>query len=502
MFLMGDKERKKLTLYPAKIALIFIIPSLALYLFFSIWPIAFSVYIAFTDATYTNLSPDPGYLKELHQVKTCLANVYQNKSLIETQSMNAYNNLRNAYEKLYYSYTGLGKYLVQNATPDMFFLNDVKTNVSDASDLIVISINILRKLIPCETKRVTLLDPGLTENLSKVQGLLADANSVLESISFAIFGGEISMSDLERVYQDIGEAVEYMNYTISYVREIALNFDEYIISVEKHIDSEIDKLQLHFVGLKNIYDLFHDSRFIYSIYKTLLFVATSVPLKVLIGVLLAFFFSSPMIWGRKAWRAILLIPWALPILLSGVTWRIMFTPGKGPLALLFTNLFNRPFSIYAGEWDAFIVYNLFEAWLAYPFIMTVTMGAIAGIPKEIIEASYIDGASIWLRFRKILLPQVRGPVLFATVLTTGASLQAFMVPLLINGGGPVGNIVVLGLEPRTGRLNEMMVLFGYNRARIDQLYGYAAAVYLVLTIFLAIYIFAWLRITKMGGRHG
>jgi len=48
------------------------------------------------------------------------------------------------------------------------------------------------------------------------------------------------------------------------------------------------------------------------------------------------------------------------------------------------------------EWHAFIIYNLFEAWLAYPFIMTVTQGALRGVPKDVIEAAYIDGASVFL----------------------------------------------------------------------------------------------------------
>ena len=98
----------------------------------------------------------------------------------------------------------------------------------------------------------------------------------------------------------------------------------------------------------------------------------------------------------------------------------MFEPGAF-LQQTFSYLTGHKFLILNNEWDAFILYNIVEMWLAYPFIMTVTMGAIAGIPKEIIEATYIDGASVWLRFRKVLLPQVMRPVLFATVLTTGAS---------------------------------------------------------------------------------
>ncbi|MEM2579535.1 MAG: sugar ABC transporter permease, partial [Desulfurococcaceae archaeon] len=207
-------------------------------------------------------------------------------------------------------------------------------------------------------------------------------------------------------------------------------------------------------------------------------------------VLLAILYSSPMIYGRRIWRTMLLIPWAIPILLAGSSWKIMFLPGRGPLSIMTGLDYNNY------EWHAFLIYNLFEAWLAYPFVMTVTMGALAGVSKDLIEASYIDGAGAWFRLRKVLFPQIAGPVIFASILTTGASLQAFMVPLLINGGGPTQTISIPWVGSRVGNVNEMMVLFGYNRAYRDKNYGYAAAAYIIVILILMAYIVLWLKFTK------
>jgi len=104
-----------------------------------------------------------------------------------------------------------------------------------------------------------------------------------------------------------------------------------------------------------------------------------------------------------------LTPWALSPLFSITTWRILFIPGQGPLPRALDPFVpGGSFSITSNEWQAFFVYNIVEMWLVYPFIMTITMGAIASIPRELIEAAYIDGASAWLRFRKVMLPQVIG----------------------------------------------------------------------------------------------
>ncbi|MET1159898.1 MAG: sugar ABC transporter permease, partial [Thermoprotei archaeon] len=292
----------------------------------------------------------------------------------------------------------------------------------------------------------------------------------------------------------IDSSISYMEEALKNIYEIERNYNSFVKTVLSVLDKEIDRISLHFVGLQNFLTLFGDSRFPYSIFKTMLFVLTSVPLKIGVGVLLAFFFSTPLIYGRKIMRAMLLIPWAIPILLSVTTWRMLFTPGMGPFAEFIKSVTGVEFNIFGKEWDAFIVYNIVELWLAYPFVMTVTMGAISGIPRELIEAAYVDGASVITRFRKIMLPLTLRPIMFATILTTGASLQAFMVPLLINGGGPTKEISFLWFSKALGNVNEMMVLFGYNRAWIEQKYGLSAASYLIVVIILFIYALLWFKL--------
>jgi ABC-type sugar transport systems, permease components len=201
-------------------------------------------------------------------------------------------------------------------------------------------------------------------------------------------------------------------------------------------------------------------------------------------------------------RALLLIPWALPILLSVTTWRMFMAPQVGPLWAFLQSL-GVDLNIYNKEWDAFLAYNIVEMWLAYPFIMTVTMAAISSIPRELLESAMVDGASAWQRFKEIMLPLTARPVLFASILTAGASLQAFMVPLLINNGGPTKEVQFLWFPRTTAGVNEMMVLFGYNRAYLDQQYGLSAAAYLVVVAILFLYALAWyFLIYKRAGPGG
>jgi len=86
-------------------------------------------------------------------------------------------------------------------------------------------------------------------------------------------------------------------------------------------------------------------------------------------------------------------------------------------------------------------------------------------------------------------------------LTTGASLQAFLVPLTLNGAGPVGNVCVSYIGCRAGPLNEMLIVFGYNRIMIDREYGYAALMYLIVIAIILVYVALWFSIMRRSERR-
>jgi arabinogalactan oligomer/maltooligosaccharide transport system permease protein len=256
---------------------------------------------------------------------------------------------------------------------------------------------------------------------------------------------------------------------------------------------------LRFIGLSNFVQLFNDPAFYYSLLKTLLFLGTSVPLKMLVGVGLAFLFSSPLIYGKRVMRGLLLTPWALPAILSVMIWRGALDPRYGPMTPFFSLIVGRPFQAVGttmNEWDSFLAYNIIEMWLAYPFVMTVVGGAISGIPKEIIEASIVDGAGVFSRTTKVVLPLIMRTVAFVAVLTSGASLQAFLIPFVLNDGGP--------MKIFAGKLiysNDLLLLYGYHRFMRDYEWGYAAAFYLIVVMILSVYVYIWFKfVFQRGGK--
>lgn len=467
-------------LYPAKIGIALAIASIILYFFFNIWPLAFSIAMAFTDAREENLWVNPEVLRDIDNAVAC-ATYLRDNVVADPQLSQRYwqfvNDSLIVLRDIASTLDSLESAL--NASDPLAALK-LEALKSKSSQLLLIGSR-LEELVKCDEygypTRRELIEVRVLDDINRLYDLIT----------------RLQLSDSPSII------IARINFTRSLALSLLSYFEQmeepskYFESVRASLVAERDRYEIKFVGLENFKKLFSDPRYYYSLFKTFLFVLTSVPLKVGAGVLLALFFSSPLIYGRKILRGLLLAPWALPILLSGLTWRFLFLP-DGQLGRL------TGFQIFSREWDAFIVYNLFEMWLAYPFIMTVTMGALSGISKDVIEAAYVDGAGLWFRLRYVVLPLISKPLITATILTTGASLQAFMVPLLINGGGPTQTISVPWIGERTGNVNEMLMLFGYNRAIADKEWGYAAATYITVVLIIMAYVTIWFLITKRGRR--
>ncbi|MGB9786429.1 MAG: carbohydrate ABC transporter permease [Infirmifilum uzonense] len=474
---------KGTTLYPWHVAFLLIMLSLAMYLFFSLWPIAYSIYIAFTDANNFNIASEPR-IRELMSQRAMVSSYLQ---------ANKENILKQVYQVDTYldeasSYLRELRKIILQSTPQNFSI----ARISELRNNVDSRLTYVTSIISSNTTYLYYF-PGIGGEMTRVitivdEGIWGDIDRTL---GFKLVVTQEDLAQLRNTtIPKIDKALDSIQKIQLSLKQVESNYQSLISSVTRGLDEEIDRISMHFVGLNNFEQLFSDSRFPYSIFKTLLFVLTSVPIKVAVGVSLAYIFSSPLIYGRRVMRAALLVPWALPVLLSVTTWRMFMAPNMGPLAL-YLNSIGIDLNIYNREWDAFLAYNIVEMWLAYPFIMTVTMAAISSIPKELLESALVDGASAWERFKQIMLPLTARPILFASILTAGASLQAFMVPLLLNNGGPTKELQFLWFSRTTSAVNEMMVLFGYNRAYLDQQYGLSAAAYLVVVFILLLYAIAW-----------
>nr|NAZ24198.1 hypothetical protein [Thermofilum sp.] len=257
-------KSKSKGLYPSHVAFMLIFLSLAMYLFFSIWPIAYSIYVAFTDANNYNIASEPR-IRELQAQRANIINYLQNNRENVLKQVYAVDNyLGNAYSSLLTL-----KQIIQSSTPQNFSVAKVTeirgttdNALAYASSIITSNTTFLyyyANLGDVVSKAVTLIDGGIWADIDKIVG-------------FKLILTEDDLAQLRTsVVPKIDQALSLLQTARDMLRQIETNYDSFVASDTKGLDEEIDKISMHFVGLNNFETLFSDSRFPNSIYKTLLF---------------------------------------------------------------------------------------------------------------------------------------------------------------------------------------------------------------------------------------
>lgn len=243
--------------------------------------------------------------------------------------------------------------------------------------------------------------------------------------------------------------------------------------------------ELYYVGFANFAailtarggSLLASGSFYVVLAVTVLWTVVNVAFHVGIGVLLGLLLSRPAMRLRGLYRVLLIVPWAVPSYVTALAWRGMFHRQFGAVTgliqalndLLGTSL--EPIAWFARFSTAFTANVATNVWLGFPFMMVVTLGALAAVPKDVLEAAEVDGASRWQRLTKITLPMI-GPTMLPAV-TLGAiwTFNMFNVVFLVSGGDPDGTTDILVSEAYR---------WAFTR---DAQYGYAAA-YAVLIFLL------------------
>ncbi|MFC6963341.1 carbohydrate ABC transporter permease [Halocatena marina] len=236
------------------------------------------------------------------------------------------------------------------------------------------------------------------------------------------------------------------------------------------------------VGIENYILVLSDPMFWNSFGVTWLFVATSVTLKIGLSIGIALVLTNDRVRGKRVMRSFIILPMGLPAIFTITVWRGIFSSAQFGLANQLLGTFgSESISWLSQRWTAFFAYNVTEAWLAYPFMVIITVSALQDVPEELHEAAKVDGASYFARFLHITLPSIKRPVLFASILTAAASFQQFLIPYVFNQGGPA-------------RANELIVVYGYREAFSFSKYGRGAAISLIAVVFIGA--FMWLNVKR------
>jgi len=225
-----------------------------------------------------------------------------------------------------------------------------------------------------------------------------------------------------------------------------------------------------FIGLKNYSDMLADNRFFEAMYVTFAFTTITVGSEVLLGLLLASCLTLFPIKGPSWWQTIYIVPLAIPPVVSGVIWKILYHPSFGPLSLL--ALLRLPIPDPLGQPNvAIFSVSAINIWMWTPFAFLVFYAGMRAVRQESIEGALIDGASKFQIFRNIILPSIRTLILVVIFWRFTANLTAFDEIMGSTEGGP-------GFSTTT------LTIFAYwiGFKSWDMGYAATAAVYLLLIL--------------------
>lgn len=233
-----------------------------------------------------------------------------------------------------------------------------------------------------------------------------------------------------------------------------------------------------------------------SMIVTWLFVAVSVLGKVILGVGLSMVLTGNRVRGKRLFRGILIMPMGIPVIFSIVVWRAVFSSADYGLMnnlLLRAGLISHSIGWLQGRWLAFGTYVVTEMWLAYPFMMLITVSALQNVNGELLDAAKVDGAGWLARFWHVILPSIKRPVLFGTILTSAASFQQFLIPWIFNKGGP-------GTDP--GK-NALILVYAYREALVSPSdYALGGAISFVMLVFLGGFMYIAVRRGNLAEEAG
>jgi ABC-type sugar transport system permease subunit len=192
-----------------------------------------------------------------------------------------------------------------------------------------------------------------------------------------------------------------------------------------------------FVGLANYAYLFGQPSFQASVRNTVVLVSVVQILKLVLGLGIALLLNQ-QIRARNFWRALILLPWAMPAFVAYLTWKLLYAPQGGAfnMILLGSGLASTHVDFLSTRELAMPSVIVATFWRGFPFWVISFLAAMQNVPAELYEAAAIDGAGAWQRFRHITLPGIRHVVLVVVLLSTIWTTNGFENVWLMTQGGP------------------------------------------------------------------
>ena len=217
-----------------------------------------------------------------------------------------------------------------------------------------------------------------------------------------------------------------------------------ILSFEQTSPATIASLFAPFAGLANYRATLLQPVTQSVIVRTFIFTAGSLFFQFLIGFGLALLFNLKFPLRRLA-RSLVIIPWLLPLLITGFIFRFLFQAEAGAVNQILSDLhlISHPIGFLTSPGWAFATILVANIWLGIPFFTVLLYSALQDVPLELTEAAMLDGASAWQRLIRITLPIIRPVIEVVFVLGFVFTVKVFDVVIGLTQGGPANSTEIL-----------------------------------------------------------
>lgn len=240
-------------------------------------------------------------------------------------------------------------------------------------------------------------------------------------------------------------------------------------------------IETHFTGLENYQQMLSDDLFWSSFRIGLTWTISVTVLQFILALGLALLLNLKL-RGRWLARTLAIVPWAMPPVVVGIMWSLVYRPDAGLLnELLYRlNILENGVNWLSNFGTALPAVILVGVWAGMPVTTVVLLAGLQGVPHEQHEAAAIDGASSWSRFVHVTLPHLRRVIVAVTTLNFIWNFNSFDLVYVLTKGGPGGSTM-------------LPALFAYQEAFQYGNYGYAAALGNVMVLIVLAVLLVYIR---------
>jgi len=246
-------------------------------------------------------------------------------------------------------------------------------------------------------------------------------------------------------------------------------------------DFSILRRDAGYVGFENYADILAEGVFANSLKATLVWSFANMFLLILFGVTMAFLLRAKL-FGSSILYFLLLIPWIMPEVVTGYTWKFLLNYQSGIYYNLLKTfgLIPGDIDIFASKTGAMLAVVFANVWRSFPIIALTTYAKLKTLSADLVESAMIDGARRWHVFFYLELPHIASTLLSVSFLCFVWTYNAFGIIYVMTGGGPLKTTEILAVLLQKIAFDQ----FNFSKASAMSVLAILVLVCIVATIYL------------------